>query len=195
MGNPWRTARKFIYQHLLHADDSPHRIALGVALGLFIGFTPTMGAQMVIAIALAALMRANKAACVPMVWVTNPFTFVPVYGFCWWLGSLMLGGNAATRADVLERLNQGGEGFFAGFFTSEYWGRMLRLMAELGAELWLGCLAVGLLAGVIGYFATRWGVTAYRIRRHEHIMRQQERRTRRREARRRRRVVATGDAA
>ncbi|HRX86367.1 MAG TPA: DUF2062 domain-containing protein [Phycisphaerae bacterium] len=194
MSGIWRSARKFIYQRLLHADDSPHRIALGVAIGLFIGFSPTMGLQMVIAIALAALLRANKAACVPMVWVTNPFTFVPIYGFCWWLGSLMLGGTAASRADALERLQQGGQGLFAGFFSYDYWAHMVRLMAELGVELWVGCLAVGLVVAVIGYFATRWTVTAYRVRRHEHILRTQQRRERRREARARKMVTAS-DAA
>ena len=75
----WRKSRRFIVHRVLHADDTPHRIALGVAAGLFIGLTPTVGFQMVLAVALAAALRANKVVCIPMVWITNPFTIIPIY--------------------------------------------------------------------------------------------------------------------
>ena len=32
----WRTARKFVYKRMLHADDTPHRIALGVGIATFV---------------------------------------------------------------------------------------------------------------------------------------------------------------
>ena len=81
--NIWRSARRFIFKRILHADDTPHRIALGVAISTFVGFSPIMGMQTVVSIALAALFRANKAVCLPFVWITNPVTFVPVYWSCW----------------------------------------------------------------------------------------------------------------
>jgi len=193
VSNLWRSARKFIYQRLLHADDSPHRIALGVAIGVFVAFTPTMGAQTILAIGLAAILRANKAAGVPMVWITNPVTFVPIYGSCWWLGSLLTGGTAASRNDALQRLQMGGHGFFERFFTYDFWAGMLRIMFDLGTELWVGCLIVGVLSAVPAYFLTRSGVTTYRARRQERLLRSHERRQRRRKARAAK-VVVTGDA-
>ena len=42
----------FIYR-VLHVDDTPHRIALGVAAGIFIAWTPTIGFQMLLTILLA----------------------------------------------------------------------------------------------------------------------------------------------
>ncbi len=193
MDTIWRSARKFLYKRVLHADDSPHRIALGVAIATFIAFTPTMGLQTVIALGLAALLRANKAVCIPIVWITNPFTFVPIYGTCWWLGAMLLGSPNAAREAVLMQLQQGGHSFFAGFFTGEFWRSMLHLMVEMGGELWLGCILVGVFAGVCAYFVTRSGVVTYRNRRHERMMHKHERR-RQRQSLARKKVVHAGEA-
>ena len=53
--------RHFVYHSLLHADDPPRPLALGMALGMFVAFTPTFGIQMVLAGFLCWLLRANKA--------------------------------------------------------------------------------------------------------------------------------------
>jgi hypothetical protein len=64
---------------LLMLDDTPHRIALGMAIGVFISWTPTVGFQMLAAVPLAYLLRANRVAGVIGVYLSNPFTLVPMY--------------------------------------------------------------------------------------------------------------------
>ncbi len=191
----WRAAQSFVVKRVLHANDTPHRIALGVGLATFIGFTPTMGLQTAIALGLAALFRANKAVCIPIVWITNPVTAVPIYGACWWLGAAILPGSGPTveQAEVVNKLSELGGGFFANIFNAEFWSSMLHLMLELGAELWLGCSIVGSFCGVVLYFVTRWGVTAYRARHEARLRRKQERRQLRiaaRKANPRRKMIA-----
>jgi len=193
VGSILRSTRNFIYKRILHADDSPRNIAMGVAVGLFVAFTPTMGAQMAIAIALAAIMRGNKAVALPVVWVTNPVTFVPLYGFCWWIGSLITGGSSTSRATVMARLREGSEGFFGNMLSLDFWAKLMRLMAELGVELWIGCLVAGIAAAIAGFFLTRWGVASYRVRRHERLSRGRQRREERRQARAARKLLTTGD--
>ncbi|GJM25001.1 MAG: hypothetical protein DHS20C16_14160 [Phycisphaerae bacterium] len=187
MSGMWRSARSFVVKRVLHANDTPHRIALGVGLATFVGFTPTMGLQTAIALGLAALFRANKAVCIPIVWVTNPFTFVPIYGACWWLGAMILPGGdpAVGQAAVLDKLatSTSGSGFFANLFNAEFWSGLFSLMLELGGELWLGCIIVGVVSGLTMYFLTRWGVTTYRVKHEAHLKRKQERREQRRAAR------------
>lgn len=197
MSGMWRSARSFVVKRVLHANDTPHRIALGVGLATFVGFTPTMGLQTAIALGLAALFRANKAVCIPIVWVTNPLTFVPIYGACWWLGAMILPGSESLggQAAVLEKLHafENGGGFFANFFNAEFWYGILHLMLELGGELWLGCTIVGAVGGLTMYFLTRWGVTTYRVKHEEHLKRKQQRREERRAARKanpRRKMIA-----
>ena len=201
----WRSTRKFIYKRILHADDTPHRIAFGVAIAVFIGFTPTMGLQTVIALGLAALLGANKAVTLPFVWITNPFTFGPIYWGCWRFGTALTNSPSAAQAEEvmnkLHRYSDEGIGLLQGLFRYEFWVDLFNMMVEIGVELWVGCTIVGLVSGTVMYLATKWTVEAYRARRHDRIMRRHERRLRRQAARAARaventdRTLATGDTA
>ena len=66
MSRFWFKARKFLAQKVLHADDTPHEIALGAGIAMWVAFLPLIGLQTVIAVSLAALFRANKAICFPI---------------------------------------------------------------------------------------------------------------------------------
>ena len=49
---------------LLELRDTPHAIAGGVAIGVFIGFTPLFGIKTLLCLALAYLLRCNPIAAV-----------------------------------------------------------------------------------------------------------------------------------
>lgn len=155
--------------NVLHADDTPHRIALGVGLATLVAFLPLIGVQTVIAVALAAMFRANKVVCIPVVWITNPITLLPIYGACFALGKLLLpaSAGAAEQAVSLEGLSSSGG--ISQFFTLAFWGDLFGRLANLSAELWVGCVLVGIVGGIIAYFASRWAVTAYREK-HKHVI-------------------------
>ncbi|MHC4063371.1 MAG: DUF2062 domain-containing protein [Planctomycetota bacterium] len=167
MSGIWKKARRFVFHSVLHADDSPHRIALGVAIATLVAFSPALGLQTVIALAIAAALRANKAVCIPLVWITNPFTAVPVYWFCWRLGAGLLDGNTDTNPQtVLERMSSVATVHsFSQLLEWSFWSTLVNMFIELGAELWLGCCIVGAVCGGLSYGLTRWGVSVYRQRR------------------------------
>jgi uncharacterized protein len=164
-----RTFRRFFIQKMLHADDTPHRIALGVALGVFIGMTPIVGFQMIIAVAVAAMLRANKAVCVPMVWITNPVTIVPIYAGCFALGSMVLGSASAhaSREHFEHILAAVEPAAFSRMLEVEYWSAILTELAQFGRELWVGCVIVGFVLGTVSYFLVRSAVSSYRNQRTE----------------------------
>ncbi|HKI70697.1 MAG TPA: DUF2062 domain-containing protein, partial [Verrucomicrobiae bacterium] len=87
-----RIERFFVYR-VLHVDDTPHRIALGVAVGIFVAWTPTVGFQMILTIILATLLRANKLVGIPFVWISNPFTLGVIYYPNYLLGKFILQGD------------------------------------------------------------------------------------------------------
>ncbi len=60
-------------------EDTPHRIALGIAIGFFIGWLPIVGIQMVVAAACCWIFRGNVMASIPPVWISNPLTMAPMY--------------------------------------------------------------------------------------------------------------------
>lgn len=172
VGHYYRKLRKFFFQKILHADDTPRAIALGVAGAVVVAFLPLVGFQTIIAIGLAAVLRANKAVCIPIVWITNPFTMVPIYGACWRLGRWLTSSAAVGDATaVLSKLDQSVPS--GGLFDFAFWQRQLGMLLELGKELWIGCLVVGVLFGLVAYATTQWGVTSYRERRRRRLLRRE----------------------
>jgi uncharacterized protein len=66
-------------------------VAGGLALGLFIGFTPTMGAQIVLGGICAYFLRVNVPLALVGSLVTNPFTAALVYPLEYQVGVWLVG--------------------------------------------------------------------------------------------------------
>ncbi|TFH27625.1 MAG: DUF2062 domain-containing protein, partial [Myxococcales bacterium] len=86
----WRRLQQIVMHNILHLDDTPHRIAWGVFIGAMIAFTPTLGLQIMLYLPVAALLRANKLSGIPVLFISNPFTAVPLYYATWSLGAAIL---------------------------------------------------------------------------------------------------------
>jgi len=69
----------------------PHEISLGMAIGVFVGITPTVPFHTVLAVSLAVLLRASKLAAALGVWVCNPLTAPLFYYGSYRLGRFVLG--------------------------------------------------------------------------------------------------------
>ena len=76
---------------MLSLRESPRRLAASLAIGIFIGLSPLFGVHTVLAIALVYALRLNMTATMTGVYVTNPFTAIPIYTFTTWAGSKFLG--------------------------------------------------------------------------------------------------------
>lgn len=162
-----RRWRKLLVHNILHADDTPHAIALGVGIATFIAFLPLIGLQTLVSVALAAAFRANKAVCIPVVWITNPVTMVPIYGACMTIGGYVTGHqNSEHRSATLAALSRH-EGF-GRILEPGFWGDLLRVFLSFGIDLWVGSAVVAAVLAVLGYFSARWGVVHYRERRRRH---------------------------
>ncbi len=162
----WEHFWRFIKFRLLHISDSPHRIALGVALGLFIAWTPAFGFHILIAMILSMLLRANKFTALTFIWVCNPFTVTAIYYPNYLLGSSALGyfRPADTVESSAEQLQQMLECFnlSTGIFTREFWHNLLVLFSSKAAELWIGGLIIGSAVALFAYFATYYLIIGYR---------------------------------
>ena len=75
------------FRGVLQLDDAPWRIALALAVGVFISCTPTFGFQTLLALLIATVARLNRAATVTGVWINLPWVTPFVYA-----GALKLGG-------------------------------------------------------------------------------------------------------
>ncbi len=160
----WHRFRRLITHNVLHADDTPHSIALGASIAMFIAILPLVGIQMFVAVALAALVRANKAICIPVVWISNPLTMFPIYGGCLALGKWLMNSKAPVEPAVaLSGLAEPAR--IVSWVELEYWTALFSRLAGMGVELWVGCIVVGIPVALLTYPVSLWLVSAYRERR------------------------------
>ncbi|MEM7136879.1 MAG: DUF2062 domain-containing protein [Myxococcota bacterium] len=171
----WRRLQQIVFHNILHLDDTPHRIAWGVLIGTLIAFTPTLGLQIVFYVLVATLLGANKVSGIPILFISNPFTAVPLYYATWSVGARILhpedGGRVVTRDTIKAWLGDTGRALretgIERLLDTEFWIDAGRLLVSTGGELWVGGLAFGVVCGIPLYFATRWGINAVRHLRDE----------------------------
>jgi uncharacterized protein (DUF2062 family) len=128
-------------------DGDPHYIAMGMAIGIFVGITPTMPFHTVLAVGLAFIFRGSKAAAALGVWCSNPFTAPLFYLGSYKVGLYLLG----------DRIP----------FNLKY--ESLLELAHLGVNVTIALIAGGILLGIVpgiaSYFITRKIFTTIRSKR------------------------------
>ncbi|ESA36229.1 membrane protein [Leptolyngbya sp. Heron Island J] len=87
---------RYIYIRFIRLRGHPRAIARGLAAGVFAGSYPLFGLQTIIGIAIAAAVRGNKLVAAAGTWISNPFTYVPIYAFNYKIGRLILGQSTET---------------------------------------------------------------------------------------------------
>jgi uncharacterized protein (DUF2062 family) len=159
-----RRLRQFL-NWLVRLRGSPQAIARGVAIGMIVSFTPTIGFQTLIALGVATLMNANRPVSIVPTWLTNPITIPPVYAFTYYLGSFFWPGPepaSVTRAmgaaaKDLESLDL--------LALRAQIGVFLDLGTDVFIAMWIGGLIVGTVAAAITYPLTFRTVVRLRKRR------------------------------
>jgi uncharacterized protein len=148
--------RGFI-RKILMLDDTPHSIALGTAIGMWIAMTPTVGVQMVLVLIVSFLtrwfFRFNTFAAVLTVYVSNPFTIVPIYYFNYWVGTWFVDGSVGYEefSNILT---------YDGF--AEWWETVVQLFVDIGWPLILGSLIVATSCAIPTYPTMLWMVKRYK---------------------------------
>ncbi len=103
-------------------------VARAAAIGLFSAYLP-MPMEMVVAALLAIIFRANIPISVLLVWVSNPLTWLLLYGPPYLFGSWLLG---------YENIQLG--------------QLTVNILSQHIAALWLGCVIVGTAMATGAYF-------------------------------------------
>jgi len=147
-GGSW-IYRRFLAP-VLRINDTPRALALGVALGVFIAMTPTVGVQMLLVVVIHTLVGANRLAGIVMVYISNPFTLVPIYWLDYVVGSFLLGRELCSYADFSAHV--GSVARLAGRW--EFWAatkELFSLGGDLAIPTFLGGIVVGLILAVPAY--------------------------------------------
>ena len=143
----FRRALRYQWLKFLRLQDDPRQLAWGMALGVFIGVTPTVPFHTVAALTLAPLLRISPVTAFVGIQICNPLTIPPFYLAAYKVGQYLLQQGAPlaipetyTYTDLLYLLWQG------------------------GLALQVGGVVLGVPPALIAYFLTLWVVQRYRRR-------------------------------
>ena len=92
--------RNFFKQFFL-IDDTPHNIAAGAALGVFLGIAP--GAGIAASVVLASFFRINRLAAIAGAIATNTWTLIFALPLAAAVGGFMVGGD---KTSLIAQFNQ-----------------------------------------------------------------------------------------
>jgi uncharacterized protein (DUF2062 family) len=145
----WQRRLRYLHHRFVRLRGHPEAIARGIAVGVFAGWFPWFGLQIIIAVALAALFRGNKVTAAAATWVSNPFTYVPIFAFNFQAGQRLLGFSHKPF----------------GFAALESWQDVMNLGTDFLFTLLVGCLVVGLLCAIASYGLSLWLIRQVRQRR------------------------------
>ena len=144
------TLKRFLRYHwlkFLRLQDNPQKLALGMALGVFIGVTPTVPFHTVGALFLAGLLRVSPITAYVGIWIMNPVTMAPLYLLAYKVGEILL--HKGAPLTLPETYN---------------FKAMLDLLWRGGLALQVGGVIIAFPPAIVSYFLTLWIVQRYRRR-------------------------------
>lgn len=113
---------------------TPHEIALGVAVGIFVAFLPFVGTHTVTAIALASLLRVNTLIVLLGTQISNPLTLPFQLFLSAEVGNLLLRGK---------------------FLEITFSGEFMTLIGHYVAPVIVGGLALGIVSSCASFLLVR----------------------------------------
>lgn len=92
---------KNFFKQFFLINDTPHNIAAGAALGVFLGIAP--GAGVAASVVLASLLRVNRLSAVAGALATNTWTLIFALPLAAAVGGCLVGG---SKTGLIEQFNQ-----------------------------------------------------------------------------------------
>jgi len=140
---------------LLHVDDTPTRVAGAFALGAGLGFSPLLGAQIILGMTLAVVFRLNKVAVTAGLFINLPWIQVPYY----WAATAAAGW--AIGVPVPDDLRASfGTLLSISPFTGAFWTKVDALVRP-----WLLPFAIGTAVGALVIAAAAYTLALALLRR------------------------------
>jgi uncharacterized protein len=144
-------AAKF-FRRLFLLNDTPERLSLAFAIGVFLAFSPLIGLHTFLGIAFSFLFGLNRIALLLGVFINNPWTLVPIYATSTYLGGWLFG---FPRHSSLPDLG------WHSLFSESFWVQLFSQWSLL-KPLVLGSSILAIVASLLSYILALHVIRNYR---------------------------------
>lgn len=153
-----RRAWKYIWHRVTRISASAHDIALGLAVGVFMGFSPLVGFHILISAIICFFIGGNVLAAAIGTMVCNPIMCPLMLFGGFQLGKFILGSREEFTAVHLE------EGSLSQLFTDPagFWHVFWGALEPVFLPLFIGGALLGLSVALPAYFIARRAVITIR---------------------------------
>ncbi len=134
---------KYLYIKVVRINDDPHKVALGMAVGVFFGIFPFAG--IVIAVIIATAIKANKLASLVGCLITNTWITLITTLFAVKIGAVIFNKDFGQFSEQFSALLKNFSLKALAKFAS----------SDLFLPFFIGFFVVAFLFAVISYFMTR----------------------------------------
>ena len=162
----WLRALRYVIYRVRRLPDPAHKIARGVAAGVFISFTPLFGFHFILAAALAWVMGGNMIAAILATFVGNPVTFPLIAAVSMEVGGFLLGKGHVPLPEAIGSFSNAAMEIWRNLgavFTEAQvsWQHMAFFFDEVFLPYLVGAFVPGTLTALIFYWITTPVITAY----------------------------------
>jgi len=175
----WSRLARLLYYKLIipiHREkDSPHLIAYSVMIGLFVGFTPSVGLQMpLLAIIWWISLKAfnfhfSLLVAIAWSWLSNGATMIPLYYVFYVTGRFILPSDEKEFSfDDFSSFISENLGENAGMEESLHF--LAELIEMVGGSLLVGCLPWAFGLAALGYWLSLRAALSYQKLRSERML-------------------------
>ena len=167
----WRRAVEYMMARIKRLPDSPKNISFGVAIGVFVSFSPFFGVHVLLAFLIARSLRVNILAAVLGTFMGNPITFPIIAALNFGIGDLFI--NVSTEEvsskSFLQQLVDvsyafsGNVGMMMRGKSTDF-STVLEFFYGIFLPYLVEGLILGVVAGVMSYFIMLPMIVTYKAR-------------------------------
>lgn len=152
----WKRVFSYSWHRIWRLTGTPHTIALGCAIGVFISCTPFIGFHFIIAALIAWILGGNLLASAFGTLFGNPFSFPLIWVSSFNLGRWILGRNGNTESLPID-------------LSPSLFAQSLDNIWPVIKPMIIGSVPIGMIAAIVAYFPIKFAVASYHIRRRQRL--------------------------
>jgi uncharacterized protein (DUF2062 family) len=156
----------YLWHRIRRIRSTPHSIALGLAIGAFISFSPLIGFHVILATIVSAILRGNVLAAAAATTLCNPLTCAPMMIANYHLGVLILREKGRTDftfdvpdATLTQLITH----------PAHVVGQLVEALSPVVLPMFLGSALLGISIAVPFYIVARFAIASYQRRRKERL--------------------------